>query len=354
MENLIMSNFNVFFVVDLKDIALYRVILNLIRFGSIALAICAIYMMIGNYRTTLYEKRIGKYSVKPLKDDYISIFDKIGKLYYHLISKVRRLIKKSTILCNHSKRYEKYVGIVNPSYESGIDYLTSKFIIAFTILLLAIISRAFQLHFLTIYEMVVPLVIGYFMPNMIYIVKYKLHQNRVENDMLQAIIIMNNAFKSGRSLTQAIDLVSEELDGPISIEFKKMSEEISYGLGIDVVFKRFADRIQIDEVNYLTASLTVLNKTGGNIIKVFTTIEKSLFDKKRLKLELESLTSGSRLIMYCLIAVPVLFVIFISVINPGYFEIFYTTKIGVIMLLTIISLYILYIVIVRKIMRVRM
>ena len=163
---------------------------------------------------------------------------------------------------------------------------------------------------------------------------------------------MNNAFKSGRSITQAIDIVSKEIKGEIGKEFSKMSLELAYGLGIDTVFKRFAERIKLDEVNYLTASLTILNKTGGNIIEVFSSIEKTLFNKKKLRLELKSLTSSSRIIVYVLFTVPFLFVLFISIISPGYFSPFITTSIGRIILTIIIIYYIIFVIAVRKIMKV--
>ena len=40
---------------------------------------------------------------------------------------------------------------------------------------------------------------------------------------------------------------------------------------------------------YLSSSLTILNRTGGNIVAVFDSIEKTLFDKKKLKEELKRL-----------------------------------------------------------------
>ncbi len=46
-----------------------------------------------------------------------------------------------------------------------------------------------------------------------------------------------------------------------------MHLELSFGLSVDVVFGRFAKRVELEEVSYLTASLSILNKTGGNIIK---------------------------------------------------------------------------------------
>lgn len=61
-------------------------------------------------------------------------------------------------------------------------------------------------------------------------------KKQIEQDLLNAIIIMNNAFRSGRSTMQAIEIVSKELKGPIAQEFKKMHLEISYGLSLDVVF----------------------------------------------------------------------------------------------------------------------
>ena len=165
---------------------------------------------------------------------------------------------------------------------------------------------------------------------------------------------MNNAFKSGRSIIQAIDLVSSELDGPISKEFKKIGMELSFGLDIELAFNRFADRIKLNEAVYLTSSLSVLNKTGGNIIKVFDSIEKTLYSRKKLQVELKSLTASSRLIMYVLMAVPIAFAAFMSIINKNYFAPMFNSPLGIAMLFIMIILYITYIIVVKRAMRVRM
>ena len=88
--------------------------------------------------------------------------------------------------------------------------------------------------------------------------------------------------------------------------------ELNFGLEIDVVFDRFSKRVHLEEITYLTASLSVLSKTGGNIIKVFSSIEQNLFNKKKLKLELASLTGTSKIIVTALYLVPALFILFVS------------------------------------------
>lgn len=337
--NISASNANALFMVQLSIIVFLIIIAGLIIFY---------------YRSMKLEKRITKYSVDPLKDDSLALFDNFGNYYYTIVQKIKNVVKKSTFVTNYAKRYDKYVGVLNKHYKTGLDFVSSKILMSLIFIFIAIFSKTIQYELLSIYELCFPLLIGFFMPDIVYISKYKIHRNKVENDLLQAIIVMNNAFKSGRSITQAIELVTTELDGSIAEEFRKMHLEITFGLSIDVVFKRFAERIDLEEVTYLTASLSILNQTGGNIIKVFSSIEKSLFDKKKLKLELASLTGSSKMLLYCLFGVPILFVIFVSIINPGYFAPFYTTTVGALVLGIIIIMYIIYILIIKKIMKVRM
>ena len=327
---------------------------GLMQYGFILIGIVIIIALIKNRRSVMLEKRISKYSVNPREDTTLSILDKLIDNYHFIVKWLSKYVNKSAILQNYSKKYQKYVILYKKIYEDAIDLVANKILIGLIFILIAIFAKVIQYQSVNFYEMLIIFVIGFIVPNFIYFYKYKIYRKKLENDIFQAIIIMNNAFKSGRSITQAIMLVSEELDGQVALEFEKMALELSYGLGIDVVFKRLADRVNIDEVNYLTASLGIINRTGGNIIKVFSSIEKTMFNKKKLNLELKSLTGSSKIIVYVLFAVPLLFILFISLINPSYFEPFYTTTMGIIFMVLIGIMYIGYIICVKKIMKVRM
>ncbi len=300
------------------------------------------------------ERRLSRYSIRGLKDHSISIVEKVIHFCYKSNMVLSKLFQKSVFLKKYSKRYDKYIPLYRPFYQTGMDAVATKFISGCGFILIAIFTMAFERHIFASYELLLPFIFGFYLPDILYFSKYKLYRNTLENDLLQAIIIMNNAFKSGRSITQAIDLVTKELEGPIAEEFKKMSLELSFGISIEETFKRFAKRIQLEEVTYLTASLSILNRTGGNIIKVFTSIERSLFSKKKLRLELASLTGSSKIIVYVLFLVPPLFILFISLLNPSYFVPLYTTPIGLILCGMILLIYIGYILVVRKVMKVRM
>ena len=319
----------------------------------VCLMFAAAYIL--RYRRTLsLEKRIEKFSITPLIDHRPSIFDNIDRFLNRLSDSIKPTLNKSVFLTKYSAKYEKYIGTIDYQVKSAMDFIAIKMLVAIILTFVAFFSQAIQLKLLSIYELWLPLVIGFFLPDLLFISRYRLHRKQLENDLLQAIVIMNNAFKSGRSITQAISLVTTELKGPVAIEFKKMYMELNLGLGVEEVFKRFAKRVDLEEVAYLTASLSIINKTGGNIIRVFDSIEKTLVNKKKLRLELNSLTGGSKIIVNVLFFVPFFFILFVTIINPSYFIPLLTNPFGILLLVFMVLYYIIYVVCVKLIMKVRM
>ncbi len=317
------------------------------------LLIIALAIYIYNKSTKL-EQRISRFSISPLKDTTPSLFDALAIKTSNVINKMNKYLYKSEFIKKYSKKYTKYIRTNNQINKSSMDFISTKILSSIFCILIAVFAKTMKFKVFNLYDIYIPLVFGFFLPDFVYYIKYKNYKKKLENDLLQAIIIMNNAFKSGRSIAQAIKLVSNELSGPMAEEFKKIYLELSFGLGLDVVFNRLYERIQIEEISYLTASLTILNKTGGNIVEVFNSIEKSLFNKKKLRLELKSLTSGSRMIVNVLMIVPVAFVLLIWLINPSYFYPLLTNRIGYIIIGIVIIYYIVYIIVIRKLLKVKL
>lgn len=318
----------------------------------IFLIVLAISILISKYKKALnIENRIDPFIVKPLKDKSISISEKIIKKYQKLTQKISKNFDKSEIAKKYSLKLEKYLPVTN-IHKTKEDIFAGKILTGFLFIIITILSKIVSFKLASGYEIVLVYTLGFFTLDILYFIKYKIFRWKIESDFIAAITIMNNSFKSGRSIIQSIDTVAEELKGYVGEEFKKMSLELLYGLEMNVVFERFAKRIRLEEANYLTASLTILNKTGGDIIKVFNSIERNMFDKRKLKLELSSLTSGSKIVVATLLGMPFFFALVISMINKEYFIPLFTTQIGRILLIFMIIYYIIFVVVVRKIMKV--
>lgn len=328
--------------------------IHTIQLSLLIVAIIFILYIMRYTKSLKYEARLAKYSVKAIKDKNKTLFDGLIKLYNKIIYSLDKVLNKSYFIKEHSRRYQKYIAVFGNEDDNPTVFTAKKICMSALFIMISIISKALRSEMLRAYEMIVPLFVGYYFLDIIYEYNYRKYRKQVENDFLQAIIIMNNAFKSGRSITQAIDLVSMELRGPIAEEFKKISLEISFGLDIEVVFKRLADRVKLDEAIYLTTSLAITNRTGGNITKLFSSIEKNLFNRRKLNLELKSLTGSSKIVIYVLALVPVLFVGIIELINPSYFVPMFSSPLGLILVFIMIIIYIMYIYVIRRIVNIRM
>jgi len=326
-------------------------ILFVLQVILIILLLMFLYTLFKETKMLDLENRLSMYSISSVDEQSTPMFEKLFSSLWKLIRKLDKLWEKSALLNKYSKRFEKYINYKELEYKSGYDYLSVKFLVCLVFALIYVISGLTQSNFNS-YVLLLLIVISYFIIDVYLMIDYKKRKKQIEHDLLNAIIIMNNAFKSGMNIMQAVEIVKEELSGPIQDEFKKISMDIDYGLSLEVVFNRFYNRVKIEDIKYITSSLSLINRTGGNIVRVFGSIEKNFYDKKKLKDEMDSLTSSSKFMFKLLIIMPIILCIIIFMLNPEFFTPLLTTSLGRIICLVIILLFSIYIVIVKRIMRV--
>ena len=96
------------------------------------------------YRMTTLVKRVGKYGLEPLDDNTPSLFDQVVKKYTEILAELNKYLEKSVFITKYSKRYNKYLNIVNHNYLNGMYYVSNKVIISIAFLLVALVSEAIR------------------------------------------------------------------------------------------------------------------------------------------------------------------------------------------------------------------
>lgn len=331
----------------------YNINLLIVQIIIIVLLFGIVIWLLRLNRLTRLERRFNKFTVSVIKDNELSLFDKLIKIYNNAQKRMSKFLYKLKIFDEYSKKYEKYCDNTRIIRADPMDYMSNKVFAGLAMMGLIIISDVFQYKGITFLQLFSTFLIGFFIPDVFLLSKTKMRKMQIEKDMLKAIIIMNNSFKSGLSIMQAIYIVSTELTGPISEEFKKMYIDLSFGLNMEVVFERFTKRIDTKEARYITTSLNVLNKTGGNIVQVFASVERNSFTRKKLQEELGALAASANAIFKILVVIPILLFVGIFLLNPTYFVPLFTDPIGIFILIVIILIYILYIIIIRRVMKVK-
>ena len=331
----------------------YSVILKILLYSVISLITIFLIVKLLTIRHDLnLSKKFSYYTIKSKESLYSeSILDSVLSVLRSLIKQNSILLSKGKYIVKYSLRYEKYIKADDAERIKTIDFVSIKVLISFIMLLLYIAYQIIKSNSINIIVCFIVLFIAFFLYDLYLLYDYNNKKKMIEEDLLKAIVIMNNAFKIGKNILEAIEIVMNELDGPISDEFKKIHKDIKYGLSLETAFLRFSNRTKIDDVKYITSSLTLLNKTGGNIVKVFDSVEVSFFNNKKLRKELKSLTGASTFLYRFLLIIPIVFVLVISALNANYFTTLITTSLGLIILSVIVILYILYIILIKRITR---
>ena len=112
------------------------------------------------------------------------------------------------------------------------------------------------------------------------------------------------------------------------------------------------DRSKVNDLSYLTATLSILSKTGGDINLAFSYLEKIFKTRKTLDQELISTTASSKLVFIILSILPVIVFLGMIVLYDNYLNLYITTDIGKLLGISEALLYLVYILVIKKVMRI--
>lgn len=277
-----------------------------------------------------------------LRSGINSIIQKFDLLLINIFSKVK-------LIEEYSLKYEIYSSInKNNNMLTFVRKVEVGFLVACTYLVACILELS---HFSLSLFLVIFVLSSYLLEISLH-VRYKKRNIEIKNDLNNAVSILTKSFKAGKTTTQSINFLIKELDGPLKEEFKVVKQDLETGLGLAESFDRMNKRTNIEDLKYIASSLSLLSVTGGNIVKVFEMIEGELLSRKKLEDEFNSLTASSKLMYKILLVLPLVIIISMTVLNKDFFLPLVSSFVGIMILTVVVSLYILYIFIIKKILKV--
>ena len=306
--------------------------------------------LIKEYKAMKYQRRFEKFSLMSTKDHEKSFFDIIEEYLLAKIKTWSKICAKIKILREYSNHYEKYN--IKEEYEN-IDYISIKFLMSFIVLSITILTSIFSMRNIHFIEWIIALLIGFFIPDILLAIKFKKRQKKMPEDLLKSLIIINNELENDKNIMQAIEKVTKELDGAIKKEYQIIYLDLSYGLNIETVFQRFYNRVKIEEIKEIATTLAFLNNDPKNISQIFNKIEKDFYQNQKLKSKKTRIMRKSFIISLILIAIPPILSWIILLKKRNYYNGFFKTPYGFLLFLSVIVLYITYIVMLRKIQKER-
>lgn len=133
-----------------------------------------------------------------------------------------------------------------------------------------------------------------------------------------ALQLLVDNLRVGRDLVSALSEVSESADEPVASLFSTVVSEVRLGARVDAAFAAVADAEGDRHLSVVASAVGLNIEFGGNLVEILGSVIESLEEEDRLRRDIDSLTADGRLSSSVLLALPVLTLLVVSVLSPGY------------------------------------
>lgn len=133
-----------------------------------------------------------------------------------------------------------------------------------------------------------------------------------------AIDLMVRGIKAGLPITESIKSAGEEIDDPVGIELKRVTDGLRIGRQLDELLWEASRRLDLQEFNFFTIALSIQAETGGNLAETLTNLSDVLRGRRQLKRKIRALSSEAKASAYIIGSLPFVMTLLIYLTNSGY------------------------------------
>lgn len=115
--------------------------------------------------------------------------------------------------------------------------------------------------------------------------KIKKRTMLLEKEAMHFFEVLTLSLETGRNLSEAIEVTTNNVGGVLSDEFKETVREVSFGKSLTEALSDLQERIPSDTINNVILSLTQSNLYGNSIINNLYTQVDYLREKRKMEVK---------------------------------------------------------------------
>jgi len=204
-------------------------------------------------------------------------------------------------------------------------------------------------------SLVVGLIFGLFgllTPEVLVRLLRRRRKTKFGDQLVDALMSMSNALRTGFSLPQAFEMVQREMGNPISQEFRLLNTEMRLGVPMEEALQHMVERMPSEDLDLVVTAINISREIGGNLTEVFDNIAQTIRERHRLEGKIRSLTAMGKLQAGIICALPIAMAVVLNFTNPELMAPLLRTPLGLFMFGVILLLEVCGILVIRKIVNI--
>jgi len=170
--------------------------------------------------------------------------------------------------------------------------------------------------------------------------------------LVDALMTMSNALRSGLSIIQAFEHIVRQNQPPISQEFNLFLQETRLGVKFDEALANLNKRVNSEDLTIMIRAIEIARQTGGNLTEVFDKISAIIRERMRIQKRIMAMTSQGRLQGIVVGIMPIFLVVAMFFLDPKMMVSFFTTPIGIVIAIAALIMEIVGALFIRKIINI--
>ncbi len=141
-----------------------------------------------------------------------------------------------------------------------------------------------------------------------------------------AIELLVRGLRSGLPIAETMSVVAQEVDGPVGVEFRAITDKMKIGRTMDAALQDTADRLGTPEFQFFVITIAIQRETGGNLAETLANLATVLRSRTQMKLKIKAMSSESKASAYIVGSLPFIVFGMVWMVNPGYMANFFVDQ----------------------------
>ncbi|HEY9147720.1 MAG TPA: type II secretion system F family protein [Gammaproteobacteria bacterium] len=213
--------------------------------------------------------------------------------------------------------------------QSAVELSVSRFLLLQLFIfaaLLFVFSLLTSVHI--VIGVMIALPVSIFLPILYLMRKRQARSEAFLKQLPDALDYLARSLRAGNPFSASLKSLAAEMPDPIGTEFGITFEELNYGLEFDEALKNLARRSGSEEMNYFVTAVLIQRTTGGNLADMLNRLSAIMRSRAATYREIRILSAEMKMSANVLVLLPFFVAAVMSVTNPGYLSILFTTTVG--------------------------
>ncbi len=150
--------------------------------------------------------------------------------------------------------------------------------------------------------------------------KAKKRMALLEEQLPDAVELMVRSLRVGHPFSSAIGIVAKEVSDPLGTEFGFIADEAAYGRDVSESLKKFAERMDNQDLRFLAVAVSIQQTSGGNLAEILDGLAKVIRSRFKLFRRVKAITAEAKWSGMFLSAFPIGALVMINVVQPDYYD----------------------------------